>query len=99
MRRRALGNVPSSIRLDHGDLLVMDGPTQSEYVYCTASGLQGPRVNPYIPMGCATHSVLSAGVAGCVLPTCAQGLVEPNPVGWGRRKIKCPLLGDWSSFC
>ena len=40
MRRRAPGNVPSSIRLDHGDILVMDGPAQSEYQHCTASVLQ-----------------------------------------------------------
>ena len=46
VRRRAPGNVPSSIRLDHGDLLVMDGLAQSEYEHRTASGLQGPRVNP-----------------------------------------------------
>ena len=31
MRRRASGNFPSSIRLDHGDILVMDGLVQSEY--------------------------------------------------------------------
>ena len=31
VRRRAPGNVPSSIRLDHGDVLVMDGLAQSEY--------------------------------------------------------------------
>ena len=43
--RRVPGDVPSSITLDHGDLLVMDGLAQSEYVHCTASGLQGPRVN------------------------------------------------------
>ena len=30
MRRRALGNVPSSIELDHGDILVMDGLAQSD---------------------------------------------------------------------
>ena len=45
VRRRGQGRVPSLITLDHGDLLVMDGLTQSEYVHCTASGLQGPRVN------------------------------------------------------
>ena len=39
--RRGQGSVPSLISLDHGDLLVMDGLTQSEYVHCTASGLQG----------------------------------------------------------
>ena len=43
--RRGRGSVPSLITLDHGGLLVMDGLTQSEYVHCTASGLQGPRVN------------------------------------------------------
>ena len=42
---RAPGDVPSSITLDHGDVLVMDGLAQSEYEHCTASGLQGPRVN------------------------------------------------------
>ena len=45
VRRRMQGKVPSLITLDHGDLLVMDGLTQSEYVHCTASGLQVPRVN------------------------------------------------------
>ena len=44
VRRRAPGEVPSSIRLDHGDILVVDGLAQSEYEHCTASGLQGPRV-------------------------------------------------------
>ena len=44
VRRRAPGEVPSSIRLDHGDILVMDGLAQSGYEHCTASGLQGPRV-------------------------------------------------------
>ena len=36
--------VPSSICLDHGDNLVMDGPVQSECEHCTAYGLQGHRV-------------------------------------------------------
>ena len=38
--RRGQGKVPSLITLDHSDLLVMDGLTQSECVHCTASGLQ-----------------------------------------------------------
>ena len=67
VRRRASGNVPSSIRLDHGDVLVMDGLAQSEYEHCTASVLQGPRVG-----------LTNRWVAGCVLPTCAQGSVEPS---------------------
>ena len=45
VRRRAPGNLPSSIRLDLGDVLVMDGLAQSEYEHCTASELQGPRDN------------------------------------------------------
>ena len=43
--RRAPGEVPSSIQLDHGDLLVMDGLAQTEYVHRAVSGLQGPWVN------------------------------------------------------
>ena len=43
--RRALENTHSQIRLDHGDLLVMDGLTQSEYVHSTASELLGSRLN------------------------------------------------------
>ena len=82
VRRRGQGKVPSLITLDDGDLLVMDGLTQSECVHCTASGLQGPRVNltfrwvaqhiAYCPL---------AGVMGCVFPSCVQGLAEPDPRG------------------
>ena len=39
--RRAQGAAPSSIRLDHGDLLVMDGLAQLEYVHPTVSGPAG----------------------------------------------------------
>ena len=39
--RPALGGVPSPLQLDHGDLLVMDGLAQSEYVHRAVSGLQG----------------------------------------------------------
>ena len=77
VRRRAPGQ--SSIRLDHGDILVMDGLAQSEYEHCTASRLQGPRVNlTYRWFAQHTASCPQAGVVGCVLPTCAQGLVEPS---------------------
>ena len=73
VRRHASGEVPSSIRLDHGDVLVMDGLSQSEYEHCTVSGLQGPRVN--LPNRWVTQHAAScppAGVVGCVLPSCAQ---------------------------
>ena len=101
VRRRAPGKVPSSIRLDRGDILVMDGPAQSEYERRTVPGLQGPRVNlTYRWFTQYTASWPLAGVVGCVLPTCAQGLVEPNSRWLGRRgKTYGPLLGDWSSLC
>ena len=37
--RRASSDVPSSITLDHGDLLVMSGSAQSEYAQRTVPGL------------------------------------------------------------
>ena len=92
--RRERGSVPSLITLDHGDLLVMDGLTQSEYVHCTASGLQGPRVN--LTFRWVSQHIAScplAGVVGCVLPSCVQGLAElgnRGEGGWGNK---------WSSFC
>ena len=92
MRRRSSRNVPSSIRLDHGDTLVMDGLAQSEYEHCTASGLQGPRVNfTYRWVTQHAASCPLAGVVGCLLPTCAQGLVEPSSRWLGERENK------WSS--
>ena len=87
--RRGQRNVPSLITLDHGDLLVMDGLTQSEYVHCTASGLQGPLVN--LTFRWVAQHIAScplAGAVGCVLPSCVQGLAEPDPReewGWGNK--------------
>ena len=52
--RRAPGNVPSSITLDHGDLLVMDGSAQSEYA------------QPYIPLGYAMEGVVGCVLPTCV---------------------------------
>ena len=89
VRRRAPRGVSSSIRLDHGDILVMDGLAQSEYEHCTASGLQGPRVNlAYRWVAQHTASCPLAGVVGCVLPTCAKGSVEPGSrlLGQGENK-------------
>ena len=92
VRRRAPGKVPSSIWLDHGDVLVMDGLTPSEYEHCAASGLQGPRVNlTYRWVTQHTTSCPLAGVVGCVLPTCAQGSVEPGS-RWTREGVN-----KWSS--
>ena len=91
--RRGRCGIPSPITLDHGDLLVMDGRTQSEYVHCTASGLQGPRVN--LTFRWVAQHIAScplAGVVGCVLPSCVQGLAEPGPRGDGGEGNK------WSFF-
>ena len=76
VRSRGRRNAPSSIRLDHGDLLVMDGLAQSEYEHSTSSELQGPRVNLtylWITQHTPTCKALRAGVC-CALPSCAQGL-------------------------
>ena len=89
VHRRASSDVPSSSTLDQCDLLVMDGLAQSEYEHCTASGLQGPRVNlTYRWVAQHTASCPLAGVVGCVLPTCAQGVVEPGSrwLGGGENK-------------
>ena len=95
VRRRVQGEVPSLITLDHGDLLVMDGPTQSEYVHCTASGLQCPRVN--LTFRWVAQHIAScplAGVVGCVLPSCVQGLAEPGPRGeWSGENKWVPFFG------
>ena len=44
VRSRVSGDVPSSVTLDHGDFLVMDGLAQLEKAHRTMFGLQGPRV-------------------------------------------------------
>ena len=79
--RRTPRGVPSSITLDHGDLLVMDGSAQSEYAHRTVSGLQGPRVN--LTYRWVTEHIASCPQAGamyCALPSCVQGFAEPGPL-------------------
>ena len=66
--------------LHHGDLLVMDGCCQDEYLHCTDPLQGGERVNitfrwirNHVP-----RCPLAAGVV-CCLPTCAKGsFVYPN---------------------
>ena len=80
--------------------MVMDGLAQSEYEHCTASGLQGPRVN--LAFRWVAQHIAScplAGAVGCALPSCVQGLVVPNSRWMGEGENKGPLYGDWSSFC
>ena len=81
--RRGRRNAPSSIRLDHGDLLVMDGLAQLEYEHSTSSELQGPQVNliyRWITRHTPVCRLLRAGVC-CAMPSCAQGLPGLGPRG------------------
>ena len=81
--RRVSDSVTSSITLNHGDVLVMDGSAQSEYLHCTMPGLQFPRVNlTYRWVAQHTASCPLAGVVGCLLPSCVQGLAEPGSRFW-----------------
>ena len=93
VRRRASGEVPSSIRLDHCDLLVMDGSAQLEFAHRTVSVLQGPRVN--LTCRWVTHHTASCPPAG-VRVVCSQRVRKvwssQVPVGWEKWKNK------WSSF-
>ena len=81
MRRRASRIFPSSTRLDRGGVLVMDGPAQSEYEHCTASVLQGPRVN-------LTYRCVAQHTASCPLKVCARfGRAKFPLVGRGRKQL------------
>ena len=91
VRRRAPRGVSSSTRLDHGDDLVLDGLALSEYEHCTASELQGPRVNlTYRWVAQHSASCPLAGVVGCLLPTCVQGFVEQGSRWLGEGENKRP---------
>ena len=73
------------LRLDQGDLLVMDGLTQTEYEHSAASELSGPPVN--LTFRWITHHVKScprAGLIGGAVPSGAQDLVEPHSCGGGQ---------------
>ena len=78
-------NPPSSIWLDHGDLLVTGGPALSEYEH-SSSELKGSRV--HLTYRWITHTptckALRAG-ASWALPSCVQGLPwAGSPKGRGR---------------
>ena len=81
--RRVSGDVPSLITLDHGDLLVMDGPAQLEY----APGLQGPRVD--LTYGWVTGH--------CVLSTCRRGGLCSPLVCARFSRAGFPRVGSWEN--
>ena len=93
MRRRAQGAAPSSIGLEHGDLLVMDGLAQPEHVHRTVSGPVGS--TGYRTFRWLTIHIASCPLAGaicCALPSCAQGLAEPRLEGGGTGVAKSALF-------
>ena len=68
-----------SCRLDHGDILVMDGQCQDEFLHRTDPGREQDRINitfRWVKQHVSSCPLLKAGVA-CCLPTCAQGSSVP----------------------
>ena len=86
MRRHAPSEVPSSIRLDHGDILIMDGLAQSENEHRTVSALQGTRVNLTVRWVTQhTASCPPTGVMCCALTSCVQGFSRAGSPSGGNR--------------
>ena len=72
-------NEDISCRLDHGDILVMDGQCQDEFLHRTSPGREQDRINitfRWVKQHVASCPLFRAGVA-CCLPTCAQGSSVP----------------------
>ena len=68
-----------SCRLGHGDILVMDGQCQDEFLHRTDPGREQDRINitfRWVKQHVSFCPLFKAGVA-CCLPTCAQGLSFP----------------------
>ena len=92
LRRRTPEKTLFPIWLDHGDLLVMDGLTQSEFEHSTASELEGPRVNlTYRWISQHIRSCSLAGLIGGALPSDAQDLAEPHSRRGGVEEIKMSM--------
>ena len=73
--KSCLDSEERSCWLDHGDILVMDGQCQDEFLHCTCPGLERGRINvTYRWMKQHTHCCpfLKAGMV-CCFPACAQG--------------------------
>ena len=69
----------SSCWLDHGDLLVMDGHCQDEFLHCTNPGSEQERIDitfRWIRQHVASCPLKKRTGVACCVPTCAQGLVE-----------------------
>ena len=87
-----------SCRLDHGDILVMDGQCQDEFLHRTDRGRDQERINVtfrWIRQHTHFCPLFKAGVA-CCLPTCAKGSSVPV-----MGNASCGVLGGFvvSSWC
>ena len=74
--RSCLDSGERSCWLGHGDILVMDGQCQDEFLHCTSPGLEHERINVtfrWIRQHAHFCPLFKAGVV-CCLPTCAKGL-------------------------
>ena len=85
--------------LGHGDILVMDGQCQDEFLHCTGSSREQERINVtfrWVKQHASSCPFLLAGVA-CCLPTCAKGLSVPvmensgNGIFWAFWLLFCVL--------
>ena len=78
-----------SCRLDHGDILVIDGQCQDEFLHRTSPGREQDRINitfRWVKQHVSSCPCSKAGVA-CCLPTCAQGSSGPVLV-----KVSCGVF-------
>ena len=78
-RRQSCSSDEGWCRLDHGDILVMDGQCQDEFLHRTSPGREQDRINitfRWVKQHVASCPLFRAGVAWC-LPTCAQGSSVP----------------------
>ena len=83
--------------LGHGDILVMDGQCQDEFLHRTDPGQEQERINitfRWVKQHVSSCPLLKAGVA-CCLPTCAKGSSVPvmgNTVKW---RFWAFLVSSW----
>ena len=71
--------------LGHGDILVMDGQCQDEFLHRTDPGREQERINltfRWVKQHASSCPLFKAGVA-CCLPTCAQGCSFPGMGDFG----------------
>ena len=84
--------------LGHGDILVMDGQCQDEFLHRTDPGGEQEQINitfRWVKQHVSACPLFKAGVA-CCLPTCAQGSSVPVMVN----AVLVVFLGFWvSSWC